>query len=93
MKFKLDENFGTRTQRLFQSANHDVQTVRDEEIQSCPDEKLYDICREEGRCLVTLDVDFADVTRFPADKTVGIAVFRVPQNPSLALLEQLHVIS
>jgi hypothetical protein len=28
MKFKLDENFGTRTQELFRAAGHDVQTVR-----------------------------------------------------------------
>lgn len=89
MKFKLDENFGTRTQHLFRLTNHDVQTLHDEGMQSCSDEKLYNICREEGRCLVTLDVDFADVTRFPANETKGIAVFRVPQNPSVAILEQL----
>ncbi|MCL5268141.1 MAG: DUF5615 family PIN-like protein [Bacteroidetes bacterium] len=89
MKLKLDENFGTRTQRLFRLANHDIQTVHDERIQSCPDEKLFNICCEEERCLVTLDLDFADVVRFPPDRTNGIAVFRVPQNPSLALLEQL----
>jgi len=29
MKFKLDENFGTRTQQLFQTQGHDVMTVRE----------------------------------------------------------------
>lgn len=33
MKFKLDENLGTRTQRLFIAAGHDVQTVFQELIQ------------------------------------------------------------
>ena len=40
-------------------------------------------------CLVTLDLDFADVLRFPTVTSAGIVVIRVPQNPSLALLEQL----
>ena len=28
MKFKLDENFGSRTQHLFRAEGHDVETVR-----------------------------------------------------------------
>ena len=27
MKFKLDENFGTRTQQIFESQGHDIKTV------------------------------------------------------------------
>ena len=64
MKFKLDENFGTRTQRIFRAAGHDVQTVRDEGLQGSSDQHLYDVCRFEQRCLVTLDLDFADTIRF-----------------------------
>lgn len=89
MKFKLDENFGTRTQQLFYDAGHDVQTVRDQRLQSCSDYHLYEICCAEQRCLVTLDLDFSDVTRFPPDKADGIVVIRIPRNPTLSLLEQL----
>ncbi len=64
MKFKLDENFGTRTQRIFRAAGHDVQTVRDEGLQGSSDQHLYDVCCFEQRCLVTLDLDFADTIRF-----------------------------
>jgi predicted nuclease of predicted toxin-antitoxin system len=89
MKFKLDENFGKRTQQLFQMAGHDVQTVRDERLQGSPDQSIFDHCCHEQRCLVTLDLDFADVTRFPPTQTAGIAVLRVPRNPTLPLLESL----
>ncbi|MCL5072768.1 MAG: DUF5615 family PIN-like protein [Actinobacteria bacterium] len=44
MKFKLDENFGTRTQELFRSAGHDVQTVLDQSLQGCSDKHLYEVC-------------------------------------------------
>ena len=89
MRFKLDENFGTRTQRIFKSTGHDVQTVREESLQGASDQHLYEVCCAEKRCLVTLDLDFADVTRFPPEETGGIAVIRVPRNPSLPLLERL----
>lgn len=89
MRFKLDENFGTRTQQLFRTEGHDVHTVKDEEIQGSSDHRLYEICCNENRCLVSPDIDFADVTRFEPSKTSGIVVIRVSRNPSLALLEQL----
>ena len=89
MKFKLDENFGTRTQQLFRAEGHEVQTVRDQGLQGCLDQRLYEVCCSEKYCLVTLDLDFADVTRFPPAEGNGIVVIRVPRNPSLALLEQL----
>jgi predicted nuclease of predicted toxin-antitoxin system len=89
MDFKLDENFGTRTQALFRAAGHGVHTVRDEGLQGSSDKRLYEVCTAEQYCLVTLDLDFADVTRFPPTSTSGIVVIRVPRNPSLPLLERL----
>jgi predicted nuclease of predicted toxin-antitoxin system len=87
MKFKLDENFGTRTQQLFREAGHEVQTVRDEKLEGSSDQHLYDVCCAEQLCLVTLDLDFADVIRFPPSLTGGTVVIRIPKNPSLSLLE------
>lgn len=89
MKFKLDENFGFRTQELFRSAGHDVRSVLDEKIQGCSDKNLYRICCKEKRCLVTLDLDFADITRFSPSLGNGIVVIRLPINPSIVLLRQL----
>ena len=89
MKFKLDENFGIRTLEIFRVAGHDIQTVRSQELQGCLDQNLYEVCCKEQRCLVTLDLDFADVTRFPPTSASGIVVIRIPRNPSFALLEQL----
>ncbi len=89
MKFKLDENFGTRTQELFLSKSHDLGTVCGQGLGGASDSALYRICCEEGRCLVTLDRDFADVTRFPPKRASGIAVIRLPKNATLTLLERL----
>lgn len=89
MNFKLDENLGARTQETFKDFGHDVRTVREESLGGATDLRLFELCCDEHRCLVTLDLDFADVTRYPPAQAGGIVVIRVPRNPSLALLGAL----
>jgi predicted nuclease of predicted toxin-antitoxin system len=88
MKFKLDENIGSRSARLFPEAGHDVGTVFQEGLSGAMDEIVFETCIREQRCLLTLDLDFADVVRFPPHKTAGIAVLRLPAHASLSLLER-----
>lgn len=88
MRFKLDENFGTRTQKLFRQAGHEVKTVRDQSLQGSADQTIYERCCIEQLCLVTLDLDFSNVILFPPEKTGGIAVIRMPRNATLFMLEQ-----
>ena len=89
MKFKLDENFGRRTQQIFTDAGHDAQTVFQESLSGASDEEIYHVCLMEERCLVTLDLDFSDVTRFPPEPVGGIVVIRTPHNSNLGQLEGL----
>ena len=74
---------------MFSDAGHDVETVRGEGLQGSTNLALYDVCRSEARCLVTLDLDFSDVMRFPPYETSGIAVLRILGDPTLPLLNSL----
>lgn len=65
LKFKLDENLGTRTQQISRQTGHDVETIYGESLFGSTVQTLYTICQEEKRCLVTLDLDFSNVLRFP----------------------------
>ena len=57
-------------------------------LAAAPDEKIFDACMRERRCILTLDLDFSDVVRFPPHGAAGIAVLRLPKGASLALLER-----
>lgn len=81
MRFKLDENLGTRGQAVLEGAGHDVATVVGQKMISAEDETLFRICAEEERVLVTLDLDFANPFRFPPEEGAGVAVLRLPANP------------
>jgi predicted nuclease of predicted toxin-antitoxin system len=89
VKFKLDENLGVRTLTVFKTAGHDVQTVSEEHLNGSRDEVLYQQCQREGRCLVTLDLDFSNVLRFPPESTSGVAVLRPSHKPTIVQLEGL----
>lgn len=86
MRFKLDENLGSRTLDRFMARGHDVETVVQEGLSGASDSALYEVCRKEQRCIVTLDLDFSDVTRFPPDAAAGIAVLRLPKGASPVML-------
>jgi predicted nuclease of predicted toxin-antitoxin system len=88
MRFKLDENLGSRTAHLFAEADHDVETVLQERLSGASDEIIFRTCLLEDRCLISLDLGFADVVRFPPHKTAGLAVLRLPKGASLRLLER-----
>jgi predicted nuclease of predicted toxin-antitoxin system len=89
MRLKLDENLSWRLAERLRRAGHEVATVPDEGLGGTDDDALFARCRREGRCLVTLDLDFGNVLRFPPEKTAGLAVLRPAGRPSLAALERL----
>jgi len=78
MKFKLDENLGSLGKAILAADGHDVMTVIEQRLSGASDQRLYEICREEGRVLVTLDQDFGEVLRFPPEAGPGIAVLAIP---------------
>jgi predicted nuclease of predicted toxin-antitoxin system len=86
VKLKLDENLGRRCIDLLTAAGHDVTTVVAQSMTAAADHELIEACRVEGRALVTLDRDFSNPLTFPPHRYAGIAVLRLPSQPSHASL-------
>jgi predicted nuclease of predicted toxin-antitoxin system len=89
LKFKLDENLGRRSEQILAAAGHDVRTVRQQQLQGVADDELIEHCRAEGRCLVTLDLGFANPLLFLPSHYAGIVVLRLRQKPSATDLASL----
>jgi DNA-binding PucR family transcriptional regulator len=59
MKLKVDENLPIEVAEALRQAEHDALTVQEQRLTGRPDAELADVCRAEGRMLVTLDTDFS----------------------------------
>ena len=84
MKFKFDENIGRRGQQILRDAGYDVSTVVEQNLSGTPDCDLIEICHQEARCLVTLDLDFSNPLVFKPSRYSGIVVLRLPKRSSFS---------
>ena len=86
MRLKLDENLDVRFAPLFHAEGFDVDTVHSEGLSGADDDLIYQTCRNSGRVLITLDLDFSNPFRFPPESTEGIVVVR-PSRPILGVIQ------
>jgi predicted nuclease of predicted toxin-antitoxin system len=92
MRFKVDENLPQEVAEQLRKVGYDAATVLQQGIGGTRDATLWAICQEEGRVLMTLDLDFADIRVYPPEEASGIIVLRLRQQdkPSVvAVLKRL----
>lgn len=77
MRIKLDENIPLELQSRLAGLGHDVHSVFDENLGGEPDEKIWRACSGEERFLITQDLDFSDVRKYPPGTHAGIMILRV----------------
>lgn len=77
MKFKIDENLPQEFAQLLGRAGHDAESVLDEGLVGDPDSRIIEVCRNEDRCLITLDLDFSDMRTYPPVNLKGLVVLRL----------------
>ncbi|OQB37589.1 MAG: hypothetical protein BWY09_01573 [Candidatus Hydrogenedentes bacterium ADurb.Bin179] len=88
MKFKTDENIPVDVLSVMVLRGHDVASVYTQSLQGTSDSHLASVCAAEGRALLTLDLDFANIAAYPPEKYCGILVLR-PHNQSIPMIHIL----
>jgi len=86
MRAKTDENLPRFVAERLQAAGHDVLSVADQQLGGATDTRLATVCHDEGRILVTLDLDFADIRQYPPGSGPGLVVMR-PKSQDRADIE------
>jgi predicted nuclease of predicted toxin-antitoxin system len=76
MKFKLDENLPTRAVEVLRAAGHDAVHLLDQVAAGVRDAVVAQLARSEGRALITLDLDFADIRAYQPSDYSGLIVLR-----------------
>lgn len=77
LRLKVDENLPIEVVALLNDAGHDAMSVIDQGLGGRPDPEVAEICRQEDRVIVTLDLDFADIRIYEPRDFAGIVVLRL----------------
>ena len=95
MRLKIDENLPRECAAILRGAGFEADTVAEERLTGAEDSAIAVRCRAEGRVLITLDLDFANIRAYPPGEYVGIIVLRskLQDKPTvLALLQRIALV-
>jgi predicted nuclease of predicted toxin-antitoxin system len=77
VKLFLDENLSPQHAAELRIEGHDAVAVLEVGLAGASDEQVLRSAVENGRVLITLDADFANVMRFPPEQTLGVIRLKV----------------
>jgi predicted nuclease of predicted toxin-antitoxin system len=86
VRIKLDENLPATLVGILARLGHEADTVEDEGLKGEPDEVIWPAAQNEGRFLVTQDLDFSDIRKFAPGTHRGLMLVRL-RMPSQTVLE------
>jgi predicted nuclease of predicted toxin-antitoxin system len=82
LKLLLDENIPPQVTTELRRSGYDAVHVREANLRGHTDSDILAFAREKGRCLVTLDAEFADVRYHPLGSHAGIIRLKLGFAPS-----------
>jgi predicted nuclease of predicted toxin-antitoxin system len=77
MRFLVDANLPRAAVAALQRFGHEVQFARDVGLADAPDEKIDATAIRSAAALLSRDMDFADIRRYPPERRHGIVVLRL----------------
>jgi predicted nuclease of predicted toxin-antitoxin system len=86
LNFKIDENLPAECAALLRGAGFGADTVAEENLAGADDTAVARSVRAEGRVLITLDLDFANIQAYPPSTHPGIIVLRLKRQDKHAVL-------
>lgn len=87
VKIKLDENLSRHLKTPLSQIGLDTSTALEEGLLGKTDVDVGAAAKQEDRIVLTLDLDFADLRRFPPGSHPGIVLFRPRSMGPLAVNE------
>jgi predicted nuclease of predicted toxin-antitoxin system len=77
MKFLADMGISLRTINWLRDLGYDVFHLRDKGLQRLPDDEILDLARTEGRIVLTVDLDFAQLLAVSQKALPSVILFRL----------------
>lgn len=90
MEFKLDENLPVEAAEVLRRVGYDAVTVLEQNLGGAADPEVASVCQKEGRTLITLDTDFADIRTYTPSRFSGLIILRLQRQDKPHVLEVIE---
>jgi predicted nuclease of predicted toxin-antitoxin system len=86
LKFVIDEDMPRSTSRALNGKGHKALDVRDHGLRGKSDQQVYEFAHQEEAIILTGDLGFGNIMRFPIGSHFGIFVVHFPNEVSASEL-------
>jgi predicted nuclease of predicted toxin-antitoxin system len=77
-KLLVDEDLPRSTAAMLKSLGIDALDLRDIGLKGAPDAEVFKYAQNEGRIIITRDVEFGNILKYPIQNHCGIIIVRIP---------------
>ncbi|MEK6642638.1 MAG: DUF5615 family PIN-like protein [Planctomycetota bacterium] len=92
MKFLIDQPLSPLLAEWLRGEGHDAYHARERNLSRSADEHIFGIAAEEGRIVVTSDLDFSRILALSGNSRPGLILFRAGNITDVQMLELLRKI-
>lgn len=88
--FAIDEDMPRSTGRILKESGYEVKDIRDYGLREADDDAIYQFAQSNQAVLITADLGFSNILRFPVGSHFGIVIARFPNEmPTSEINRQL----
>jgi len=77
-KFVIDEDMPRSTAKVLKDCGYEVRDIRDHGLRGANDDGIYQFAQSNQAVLISGDMDFSNILRFPIGSHFGIVIARFP---------------
>lgn len=93
VKFVIDEDISRLTGKVLEQSNYTVLDIRDYNLRGSNDDIIFKFAQDNSAVLLTGDLGFANILKFPLNSHYGIVVLHFPNAMSTSRINQILITS
>jgi len=92
MKFLADMGISLRVVDWLRQQGHDTVHLRDLGLQRLADAEVFKRAADEGRVILTFDLDFGEILALSGNQIVSVVIFRLRNTTTPFVIQRLEVV-
>ena len=92
MRFLVDMGVSMQVVSWLRDEGHEVTHLREEGLQRLPNGRIFQKATNEGRVVLTFDLDFGEIAALTDNARTGIVLFRLRNTRAPNVIERLRTV-